>query len=135
MYPNSTKSEQDEAKTMKPPFSYHGGKQKLSSKIIPLIPKHTVYAEPFCGSAAVFFKKPYPSVSNTNHYREAINDTNQWIVNFFRVLKDEVKSYELARRVLLTPYSRSEHALAKTLMKSDFESVDEVEAAWAFLLI
>ncbi|MEJ5328486.1 MAG: DNA adenine methylase, partial [Candidatus Bathyarchaeia archaeon] len=75
----------DEVKPMKPPFSYYGGKQKFSSKIIPLIPKHTVYAEPFCGSAAVFFKKPFPSVKDRGNYREAINDTNEWLVNFFRV--------------------------------------------------
>ncbi|MEJ5328413.1 MAG: DNA adenine methylase, partial [Candidatus Bathyarchaeia archaeon] len=74
------------------------------------------------------------SVKDRGNYREAINDTNEWLVNFFRVLKDEVKSYELARRVLLTPYSRSEYGLTKTIMKNDFNSADEVEAAWAFFV-
>ena len=35
--------------------SYVGGKFKLSRKIVPLIPKHRYFCEPFCGSAAVFF--------------------------------------------------------------------------------
>ena len=34
---------------------YLGGKQKIAKKIIPLIPKHGYFCEPFCGSAAVFF--------------------------------------------------------------------------------
>lgn len=71
---------------MKPAFPYYGGKQRIASKITELIPKHTVYVEPFAGGAAVFFKKPWPDVSNTGHYREVLNDTNGDVVNFFRVL-------------------------------------------------
>ena len=61
---------------MKPPISYYGGKQRMASKIIPLIPPHTVYVEPFAGGAAILFNKPWPSVTNRDHYREIINDTD-----------------------------------------------------------
>ena len=42
---------------LKTPISYYGGKQKLATKIISLIPLHTLYCEPFLGGAAVFFAK------------------------------------------------------------------------------
>lgn len=39
---------------MKTPISYYGGKQKLISKILPLLPEHTLYTEPFIGGGAVY---------------------------------------------------------------------------------
>ena len=38
---------------MKPFFSYYGGRQRMANKIIPLIPKHTVYCEPFSGRKTI----------------------------------------------------------------------------------
>lgn len=49
-------------------MSYYGGKQRLASKIIELIPKHVTYVEPFAGGAAIFFNKPL--VKRGNNYRE-----------------------------------------------------------------
>lgn len=49
---------------MKTPIAYYGGKQRLASRIVKLMPKHTVYVEPFCGGAAVLFVKPFPSISD-----------------------------------------------------------------------
>jgi DNA adenine methylase len=110
---------------MKPPFSYYGGKQRLASKLVPLIPKHTVYVEPFAGGATLLFAKPWPEVSNNNHYREVINDTNGHLINFFRQLKDN--GPELCRRLSLTLYSEQEHQTAKEL-----EHDDHIEAACRF---
>lgn len=112
---------------MKPPISYYGGKQRLASKIIPYIPKHTVYAEPFCGGATVLFKKPWPDVTNNHHYREAINDKHDELINFFRVLRDH--GDELARRISLTPYSQKEHALAK-----EYNGDDLIERARCYYI-
>ena len=42
---------------MKPPFSYYGGKQLMAPIILPLIPRHKLYCEPFTGGAAIFFAK------------------------------------------------------------------------------
>lgn len=112
---------------MKPAFSYYGGKQRIVSKIIPHIPQHTVFVEPFCGGATVFFAKPWPNVGNTGHYREVINDTNGDVVNFFRVLQDPDTANELIRRLSFTPYSHEEHRRAKNITTDD-----PVERAWAF---
>lgn len=114
---------------MRPAFKYYGGKQRIASKIIRLIPKHTVYVEPFAGAAAVFFKKPWPGVKNNNNYREVLNDTNGDIINFFRVLQDETLSEKLIRRLQVTPYSYDEYRKAKLS-----ESPDSVDRAWAFFV-
>jgi len=44
-------------KKRKPPtfFKYVGGKHFLLKHLLPLIPQHKVYVEPFCGSAKLFF--------------------------------------------------------------------------------
>lgn len=39
---------------MKTPISYYGGKQNLISEILPLMPKHTQYVEPFIGGGQYF---------------------------------------------------------------------------------
>jgi DNA adenine methylase len=101
----------------KPPLSYYGGKQRMAHRIIPLIPRHTVYVEPFAGGAAVFFGKPWPDVANTHHYREVLNDHDERIVNFYRQLRDNGE--ELTHRLSLTPYSEAEHQVAKRLDYDD----------------
>ena len=70
----------------KPATSYYGGKQRMAHNVIPLLPKHTVYVEPFCGGATIMFKKPWPAVSNRDHYREVINDHDERLINFYRAL-------------------------------------------------
>jgi site-specific DNA-adenine methylase len=68
---------------MKTPISYYGGKQKLASTILKLIPDHNLYCEPFLGGAAIFFAKEQSNV-------EVINDTN----------KEQLISTELFSRIL-----------------------------------
>jgi DNA adenine methylase len=101
----------------KPPLSYYGGKQRMAHRIIPLIPRHTVYCEPFAGGAAVFFGKPWPDVTNNNHYREVLNDHDERIVNFYRQLRNHGE--ELTRRLSLTPYSEAEYQVSKQLDHDD----------------
>ena len=38
-------------------FGSPGGKTRVSEKIVSYIPEHKIYAEPFAGGAAVYFKK------------------------------------------------------------------------------
>ena len=117
----------------KQPFSYYGGKQRMASKIIKVIPKHTVYVEPFCGGASVFWRKSWPKVSNNHHYREVLNDFNGDLINFFRVLQKRDSSEELQHRLQFTPYSQDEHLLARKILKREVEST-EIDRAWAWFV-
>ena len=75
----------------KPLIGYYGGKQKISSKIVERIRQipHTVYAEPFAGGLAVLFAKGKPAVTNTHHYREAINDHDERLITLYRVARTQ----------------------------------------------
>ena len=41
---------------LKPLFKYPGGKASEYKFIAPLVPKHTIYIEPFLGGGAVYWK-------------------------------------------------------------------------------
>ena len=109
---------------MHAPISYYGGKQRMASKIVSLIPQHTVYVEPFCGGATILFAKPWPDVSCSDHYREVINDTDGRLINFFKQLRDAGE--ELARRIQLTIYSEQEYREASG---ENLNCEDLIEAA------
>lgn len=102
----------------------------MSSKIVPLLPRHTVYVEPFCGGAAVFFAKPWPPVKNNNHYCEVLNDIDSRIVNLYRVVQDPVLGPEFVRRAAM-PYSRELFLEAKT--KLYLSGVDGATAYWTVI--
>ena len=102
-----------------PPITWYGGKQRMAHHIVPLIPRHMVYVEPFAGSCAVLFKKPYPAVTSTTHYQEVINDTDKALINFFAVLRDNGEA--LCQQLTLTPYSEEEHRRAKLIEGDDLE--------------
>ncbi|PIX06781.1 MAG: methyltransferase, partial [Flavobacteriales bacterium CG_4_8_14_3_um_filter_35_10] len=65
---------------MKTPISYYGGKQSMLKHILPMIPRHMTYVEPFFGGGAVFWAKPQSEV-------EIINDYNANVANFYVQLK------------------------------------------------
>lgn len=84
------------------PLSYIGGKNRLASTIIPLLPEHTTYVEPFAGGAQVFFHKPPSKV-------EVLNDLDGEIVNFYRVCQWHYQ--ELVRHLEFCTASRRLHHL------------------------
>lgn len=115
---------------MKTPISYYGGKSRIASKIVPLIwaIPHTVYCEPFFGGGAVMFAKGVSPITNTNRYREAINDKNNTLITFWRVAREQPA--ELARILQLTPYSQEEYRRAAVIYKNPGDYSD-LEIAWA----
>ena len=39
------------------PFDYPGSKAYAVKRILPLVPEHRIYIEPFCGGAALFLQR------------------------------------------------------------------------------
>jgi len=71
----------------------------MTKKLLPLIPEHKIYVEPFGGGASLLFaKKPSPV--------EVYNDIDSGLVNFFKVLSDTKLFEKFYRRVAVLPYSR-----------------------------
>lgn len=62
---------------MRTPLTYYGGKQRLAPQIVPLMPPHRVYLEPFAGGAAILFAKPRAE-------RETLNDADETVMRFWR---------------------------------------------------
>lgn len=110
---------------MKTPITYYGGKQSLLKYLLPLIPPHKLYCEPFFGGGALFFAKA-PSAT------EVINDLNGEVVNFFKVVK--TKFNELQKEVQGTLHSRELFKRAKAIY--DFPDMfTDVKRAWAFWVL
>src|SRR5258708_9224550 len=97
--------------TIKPVLKYPGAKWRLADWIIQHLPPHKMYIEPFLGSGAIFFNKK-PSEF------ELLNDRDGDVVNLFRVMRDS--GQELAERIELTPWARSEYEL----LERDFNNPD-----------
>ena len=110
---------------MKPPLTYFGGKQKLVKDILPLIPKHNLYCEPFFGGGAIFFAKPKSEM-------EVINDTNGDLTNFYSVVKNNFR--ELQKEIKHTLYSREGHHAAKIVLGYP-DLFTETKRAWAIWVV
>lgn len=63
-----------------------GGKYYLAKAIVPRIPPHHTYVEPFCGGAWIFFSKPPSKV-------EVLNDLDGELVNFWRVIQNHLEEF------------------------------------------
>lgn len=107
------------------PISYYGGKQLMVRHILPLIPKHKGYIEPFCGGAAVFFAKELAALN-------VINDTNENIITFYRVAK--LYPNKLIRLIDSTPYSMVAHKRARNIYRGITPASDLLRA-WALFIL
>ena len=106
---------------MKTPLTYYGGKQQLVSTILPLIPEHSLYCEPFLGGGAIFFSKtPSPA--------EVINDINSELVNFYEVVQRDYVALE--KEVEISLHSRDLHRRA-TVIYQNPDMFDKIKRAWA----
>lgn len=89
------------SRVTRPALRYLGGKWKLAPWIIDHLPPHRIYVEPFGGGASVLLRK-------SRSMGEVYNDLDDDVVNLFEVLREPASAGELARRVDLTPFSRTE---------------------------
>ena len=102
------------------PFKWVGGKSRLRKSIIPLIPPHKCYVEPFGGAGWVLFGKPPSPI-------EVLNDIDEELINFFRVVKHDPKS--LIESFDLELVSRSEF---QRLALTDPHTLSNAERAHRF---
>lgn len=110
---------------LKTPISYYGGKQKLATKILSVIPDHTLYCEMFSGGAAVFFAKQ-PSLV------EVLNDTNKELINFYRVVQQDFISLE--KEIRITLHSRDLYRKAAVIYNNP-DMFSEIKRAWAVWIL
>ena len=110
---------------MKTPITYYGGKQLMLRYILPLIPKHKIYNEPFFGGGAVFWAKEPAKI-------EFINDHNGEVINFYRVLKQNFPV--LKREIDATLHSEYQQKEAKQIYLNP-SGHDEVKRAWALWVL
>lgn len=105
------------AQQLPPPIKIHGGKFYLAEWVISHMPPHTHYVEAFAGGLAVLLRKDPIGVS------EVINDLDNELTNFWRVLKDENDFNTFRRRTEATPFSSTEFAEAQS-RDPDGDAVD-----------
>lgn len=66
---------------IRPPIKQHGGKFPICHKIVPLLPPHEAYVEPFSGGASVLLNKPRSS-------DETLNDIDPDLANLWKTMRD-----------------------------------------------
>lgn len=107
-------------------FRYPGSKTRLADWIVSQFPDHERYVEAFAGSASVLLHKPQSTV-------EVINDLDNDITQFFRVLRD--RGDELADWYASTPFSRDLHGEWTKQFRRGYRPSDPVERAGRFVYL
>lgn len=77
-------------KQLFPPFTYFGGKRGIAAEVWRRfgsdIPN---YIEPFAGGLSVLLARPIFDLRNLKKYRELVNDTNLFLLNFWRAVQQK----------------------------------------------
>jgi DNA adenine methylase len=95
----------------------------MTAKIVPLLPKHETYVEPFFGGGSIFFAKRPAKV-------ETINDLNEGVSNLYQVLRDHGDDFlKLAE---LTEYGKK---LYKECVSTWQDEKDPVRKAWRWWVV
>jgi len=98
------------------PFTWLGGKHFLVGKLLPLVPHHKAYIEPFGGGASMLLRKDPAPI-------EVYNDIDAGLANFFRVIKDEEKFKRFYRMAVLTLVSREEYMVCRDTWQDEKDDV------------
>jgi len=107
-------------------FTWFGGKQKHAKFLLPMLPPHTNYVEPFGGGGAILLnKKPCRGI-------EVYNDVDGSVVDFFTVVSDPDMFAEFYRRVNPLPYSRGLYDKYREVWRDEKNIVKRV-AMWFYI--
>jgi DNA adenine methylase len=107
------------------PVRWVGGKFRLRRVIVGLLPEHKCYVEVFAGAAWVLFCKPPSRV-------EVLNDIDEELMNFFRVVKDKPK--ELIRAFQWELVSRFEFERLARLSPSKLTDVERAHRFYYLIM-
>lgn len=97
----------------------------MAKHIVPLLPIHNIYCEPFCGGAAIFFSKDKSNV-------EVLNDTNRELINFYRVVQNDFGLLE--REIQISLHSRDLHRKASVIYNNP-DMFSDIKRAWALWVL
>jgi DNA adenine methylase len=87
---------------MNQPLKWHGGKHYLAGEIVALCPPHTHFVEPYAGGLSVLLAKSCEGIS------EVVNDLDESLTNFWRVLQSPAMFRRFRRSVQAIPFSERE---------------------------
>lgn len=109
---------------IKSPLSgWVGGKFHLAKTIIPKIPTHVGYVEPFAGGAWILFRKPESKA-------EIINDINKDVVTLYRVIQKHLPEFiRYSQWVLI---SRDEF---NRLLQVNPDTLTDIERSFRFFYL
>lgn len=106
------------------PITYYGGKSRMLRHILPIIPEHHIYCEPFAGGLAVFFGKKPSRV-------EIVNDVNRFVTAFYKQAQSNFDA--LQARIRETLHARSAYDDAMLIYKNPTHfAFTDLDRAWAF---
>jgi len=112
-------------KMINSPFRWVGGKSRLRKYVIERLPVHTCYVEPFAGAAWVLFGKSPSDV-------EVLNDIDQELVNFFRVVKEQPE--ELIQSFEWELVSRAEFERLAALDTTDLSTIQRAHRFYYLIM-
>jgi DNA adenine methylase len=119
-----------------PAFAWMGGKNRIRDRIVPYTVGASLYVEPFAGALNVLLARPCKGM-------EVVNDRDERIINFYRVLQDDLLRDRLLQKLKYTPYARAEFGRALDILKSPDAGIAPckgmhpagmVDRAWAFFV-
>ena len=109
---------------MNSPIKWVGGKRNLRKELVSIMPKHTQYCEVFAGALWVMLEKPQSKL-------EIVNDINDDLINFYKIIQDKNKCEELINKLYFLPKSREIFdEFDIKIKKKDYK--DEVDHALMF---
>lgn len=88
-----------QTKPLRSPITWFGGKGCFRVKLLPLLPPHDCYVEPFGGGGSVLIAKPPAGV-------EVYNDVDRGLYEFFQVVSNPVLFPQFWARIANLPHSR-----------------------------
>lgn len=118
-------ADQERYQPLNSPFKWAGGKSRFRKYIVPLIPEHSCYVEPFCGAAWVLFGKKRSDV-------EVLNDIDQELVTFFRVVKERPE--ELLASFEWALVSRAEYERLASLNSHELTDVERAHRFYYLIM-